>query len=233
MGETNGHEEVREVFSQKAQELRAPLRFADEEDFPPVESELKGDYQRANMQTVQCAISELQKQAFYAPQLTPEAVGNGMMHVMELSGLRGRWQLLRERPRIICDAGHNIAGIQYVTSQLLRQECSTVRVVFGMVNDKDYSTAMSLLLQLCKRRVAFYFTQPSCARALSAEVLAAAFCQQAKSSIKKQKGSHPVVQTFPSVSDALQAALADSLEDDLIFVGGSCYVLADLFVALS
>ena len=198
-----------------------------------MESELKGDYQRANMQTVQCVLSELQKQPFYAPLLTPETVGYGLMHVMELSGLRGRWQLLRERPRIICDAGHNIAGIQYVTSQLLRQECSTVRVVFGMVNDKDYSTAMSLLLQLCKRRVAFYFTQPSCARALSAEVLAAAFCQQAKSSIKKQKGSHPVVQTFPSVSDALQAALADSLEDDLIFVGGSCYVLADLFAALS
>ncbi len=194
VGETNGHEEVREVFSQKAQELRAPLRFADEEEFPPVESELKGEYQQANMQTVQCVLSELQKQPFYAPLLTPETVGYGLMHVMELSGLRGRWQVLQE-------------------------------------DDKDYSTAVSLLLQLCQRRVAFYFTQPSCARALSAEVLAEAFRQQAETSSKKQKGPHPQVQTFPSVSDAVQAALADSSEDDLIFVGGSCYVLADLFEA--
>lgn len=231
VGETNGHEEVREVFWQKAQELRAPLRFADEEEFPPVESELKGEYQQANMQTVQCVLSELQKLPFYAPLLTPEAVGYGLMHVMELSGLRGRWQVLRERPRLICDAGHNIAGIQYVTSQLLKQQCKTLRVVFGMVDDKDYSTAVSLLSQLCQRRVAFYFTQPSCARALSAEVLAEAFRQQAEISSKKQKGPHPQVQTFRAVSDALQAALADSSEDDLIFVGGSCYVLADLFAS--
>ena len=256
IGETNGHEDVRAVFQQafaaakasavnssaaNASAVNSPsLRFADEEDFPPVECELKGEYQRANMQTVQCALSELRKQPFYAPLLTPEAVGYGLAHVMELSGLRGRWQVLQERPKLICDAGHNIAGIQYVTSQLLKQQCNTLRVVFGMVDDKDYSTAVNLLLQLCQRRVAFYFTQPSCARALSAEVLAAAFRQQAEAisnkleeaTSNKQKGPHPEVQTFPSVSDAVQAALADSSEDDLVFVGGSCYVLADLFEAL-
>lgn len=239
IGETNGHEDVRAVFQQafaaanaSAMNASPSLRFADEEDFPPVESELKGEYQRANMQTVQCALSELRKQLFYAPLLTSQAVEYGLKHVMELSGLRGRWQVLQECPRLICDAGHNIAGIQYITSQLLKQECNTLRVVFGMVDDKDYSTAVGLLWQLCQRRIVFYFTQPSCARALSAEVLEAAFQQQAAAFINKQKGPHPEVQTFPSVSDAVQAALADSSEDDLIFVGGSCYVLADLFAAL-
>ncbi|MCR5180034.1 MAG: bifunctional folylpolyglutamate synthase/dihydrofolate synthase [Bacteroidaceae bacterium] len=281
VGETNGHDAVRDVFLRAFRDANGvpspsdseasdvfsgnsdgssgatvpSLRFADEEPLPddiPL-FQLSGSYQQANLRTILCALSELQQQPFYAPLLTSTAVREGLSHVMELTGLRGRWQQLREAPTIVCDAGHNVAGIQYVVCQLLEQRCKHLRVVFGMVNDKDFSTAVRLLSQLCLRPnsafcaltssednpafcaatsseenppVTFYFTQPSCARALSAEVLAEAFC-----ALLPKDTSRNHVLTFPSVSSAVEAALSDSDPDDFIFVGGSCYVVADLFAS--
>ncbi|MBP5770222.1 MAG: bifunctional folylpolyglutamate synthase/dihydrofolate synthase [Bacteroidaceae bacterium] len=219
IGETNGHPEVREVFERTAMGEGCGIRFADEESLPVVESELKGAYQRANMNTVQCALSELCRQPFYAQRLTDEAVQNGFAHVMELTGFRGRWQQLHRHPSLVCDAGHNIAGIQYVVSQLLEQRCNHLHVVFGMVNDKDYTEALRLLEQL-KDRATFYFTQPSCQRALPVDVLAETYIR---------KGLH--VYTYPSVRIAVQTAMANASEDDFIFVGGSCYIVADLLEA--
>ena len=239
IGETNGHPEVRDVFLQTVMREETTIRFADEDEFPDVQSELKGDYQRANMQTVQCAINELRKQDFYAKMLTQESVAFGLAHIMELTGLRGRWQQLRERPRVVCDAGHNVAGIQYVVNQLLEQRCRRLHVVFGMVNDKDSAAVAQLLRQLCQRETKFYFTQPSCQRALPVAELEAAFEAvggAGESEINEATGS-PVtsriltsVQTFSTVRAALDAALENASPDDFIFVGGSCYVLADLFM---
>ena len=248
IGETNGHPEVRDVFLQTATRLGCTIHFADEEEFPDMDSELKGEYQRANMHTVQCALWELRKQYYYAELLTPEAVEEGLAHIMELTGLRGRWQQLHEQPRVVCDAGHNIAGIQYVVQQLLKQPCRRLHVVFGMVDDKDYATATRLLRQLCQRDTAFYFTQPSSSRALPAAELAAAFeaagtagfmenVQETEAYEKSEAPGNTVtsktptsVQTFPTVGAALDAAMNAASPNDFIFVGGSCYVLADLFL---
>lgn len=216
IGETNAHEDVREVFVRTAKAKGALIRFADEEQFPTVECELKGEYQRANMKTVQCALDELRKQRSYINLLTDEAIAYGFTHVMELTGLQGRWQQLCEQPTIVCDAGHNAAGISYVVRQLSEQPNSHLRIVFGMVNDKDYQFALSALEAL-KDRATYYFTQPSCHRALPASALAAPFVA---------KGI-PVC-TFPSVQAATSAALSDASPSDFIFVGGSCYVVADL-----
>lgn len=216
IGETNGHADVRAVFEQKAAEKGSAIRFADEELFPSVDCELKGDYQRANMQTVQCALDVLRKQRYYRKHLTEEAIAYGFTHVMELTGLQGRWQQLRERPTMVCDAGHNAAGIAYVVRQLEAQPNARLRIVFGMVNDKDYQFALAELEKL-KTRATYYFTQPSCKRALPAENLAAPY----------QSKNIPV-RTFPSVTAAVAAALADASADDFVFIGGSCYVVADL-----
>ncbi len=236
IGETNGHKDVREVFQNTFEEVSksippvghdvvpqqpatASLRFADEENLPPLDSELKGLYQHANMNTVQCALSELRKQPFYAPLLTEDNVRNGLMHVMELTGLRGRWQTLHEHPTLVCDAGHNVAGIQYVVKQLLEQSYNHLHIVFGMVNDKDYSQVLTELEKLSDRAT-FYFTQPSCQRALPAETLACPFIEK-----------HFSVKICPTVPEAVHAAHSHASSDDLIFVGGSCYVVADLMAA--
>lgn len=218
IGETNGHADVREVFL-KAAGQGSTIRFADEESLPQCESELKGLYQRANMNTVQCAISELRKQPFYANLLTEAAVREGLANVMALTGLRGRWQQLREHPTLVCDAGHNIAGIQYVAHQLMEQSCKHLHIVFGMVDDKDYKEAVRLLDAL-HERATFYFTQPSCKRALPAGELANSYGRNQENAL-----------VFSSVRQAVLAALTAAAEEDFIFVGGSCYVVADLLEA--
>lgn len=223
VGETNGHAAVREVFSRVASECGSTIRFADEETFTAPECELRGFYQRANLSTAMCAIDALRRQEFYGSRLTAENVAYACAHVCTLTGLRGRWQLLRTNPTVVCDAGHNEAGVAYVVSQLhaelvrLRSAGSgTLRVVFGMVGDKDYGRAAELLGSL-GADVRFYITQPSCARALNNNVLVGALA------------AHGIgAEGYSTVASAVQQALDDASAGDFIFVGGSCYVVADL-----
>lgn len=230
IGETNGHADVRDVFVRTFGEVNAgcavapSLRFADEETLPSIPFQLCGDCQRANQATIQCALSSLRRQPYYADRLTDQAVATGFAHVMELTGLAGRWQQLRSDPVVVCDAGHNVAGITYVATQLQREldrlavadPSATMRVVLGMVGDKDYVHAVELLSAL-RGRVSYYVTQPSCARALSNKVLADEF---ARHGIQARCCS--------SVDAALKRVLLDATPSDFIFVGGSCYVVADL-----
>ena len=233
IGETNGHADVHDVFADTFQIVNADsvgalspaIRFADEEEFENINFELKGDYQRANQATVQCALDELRRQPFYAECITDEAISYGFAHVMELTGLRGRWQQLQTEPTLVCDAGHNAAGITYVAAQLQREVGSLresgrglLRLVFGMVGDKDYLAAASMLSRLDPELTRFYITQPSCARALPAATLASAFRNSGASDVHE----------FTSVDAAVRAAMADASPSDFIFVGGSCYVVADL-----
>ena len=226
VGETNHHAEVREVFVRVFNEKNASnsakpsLRFADEEpQYSTVTTlSLKGSYQRVNVQTVLCAIDELCKQPFYAERLTDEAVGEGLAHVMELTGLRGRWQQVSERPTMVCDVGHNAAGIAYVVEQLRRQEAPILRVIFGMVDDKDYEQALTLYEQVRDRAV-LYITQPSSKRALESRRLAAA--AQAHGLLVKT--------CVPTIKEAVEAALADANPDDFVLISGSCYLVADYF----
>ncbi len=218
VGETNGHAEVRDVFVQSAAALGSPLRLADEETWTAAEGQLTGRYQRANRATVQCAVDELRKQPFYHERLTDEAVAAGLQHVCDLTGLRGRWQVVGEQPLTICDVGHNAAGIEQVVQQLSEQPQEHLRIIFGMVGDKDYRKAMELMGAL-RDRAEFYLTQPSSERALPAETLAEA---------ARQNGLRVRV-CVPSIKKAVEAARADAHPDDLLFIGGSCYLVADYF----
>lgn len=208
---------VHEVFVRTAGNTSS-IRFADEEEWPLVPFELQGDYQCANLRTVQCAIDELCKQPFYAARLTDEAVRDGLAHVSLLTGLRGRWQQVGEHPTVVCDVGHNAAGIAYVVRQLLRQEAPVLRVVFGMVDDKDYEQALTLYEQL-RDRAQFYITQPSSQRALAAHVLAEA----------AERHGLRVRVCVPSIKEAVEVAHVDASPDDFILIGGSCYLVADYF----
>ena len=281
IGETNNHSSVRATFlraflsvnsslsSASSADILSSLRFADEEPFPSVSSlpyfQLRGAYQSANLRTILCALSELRRQSFYS-RITSAAITHGLAHVMELTGLRGRWQQLQEHPTLVCDAGHNAAGIQYVVSQLSEQIAPHLHIILGMVSDKDYHTAASAFIHLAAVRrsrgllTTFYLTQPSCARALSVSDLHSAFISTftsltssaspsssasvpsaavpspstaVSSSSDEVSSSSLSLQSFPSVPAALSAALAAASPSDFVFVGGSCYVIADLFASLS
>lgn len=211
--------QTRPVFLARACEVGAPIFFAEEVDenalfcADGVVCELQGLYQEKNIRTVRLAL-RLLLQAGY--RLTPEAVRLGFSRVCELTGLMGRWQRLHDSPTLVCDTGHNPGGMAYVGRQLRQQTCRRLRIVIGMVNDKDVRGMLALLPQ----EADYYFTQASVRRALPADELAR---------MGTTAGLHGRV--FANVPAAVGAALADSHPDDFVFVGGSSFVVADLLAS--
>lgn len=221
-----------------ATSMKVRLRFADEEtlvstaapapdcgldmtlaDGTPLHFALGGIYQQHNAATILAAIDTLRQQRFYARAIDshPTAIAEGFAHVCKLSGLRGRWQRIHACPTAVCDAGHNVGGITYVAEQLSMQHCRRLHIVFGMVDDKDATGALALM----PKDATYYFTQPSTKRALPAATFAhIGHCLGLEGSV------------FPTVAEAYTAALAAAEPEDFIFVGGSCYVVADLLASI-
>lgn len=211
IGETTP--ETRPVFQKKAEEVGAPIHFAEEEVkevHPDWEYELKGLYQEKNRRTLWAALPLLQGGGY---QISESDIQAGFAHVVELTGLMGRWQKLQEHPTVVCDTGHNVGGIQYIAEQLRRQVFRRLHIVIGMVNDKDVRGVLALL----PREATYYFTQASVKRALPAGQLA---------SLAAEAGLQGTC--YPDVPSAVRAAQKESLPEDFIFVGGSSFIVADL-----
>ncbi len=228
-------DETREVFIRKAQEMHAPLLMA--EQWHEVESseasldggrdyqtrlhgtlhgELGGIYQEKNTNTVLTAIDRLQGTGNgQAPllRISEADITAGFAHVCESTGLMGRWQMLKSSPRVICDTGHNVGGWQYLAEQIKSQKCKQLRMVFGMVDDKDIDGVMQLL----PKSATYYWTQATSKRAIPAAKIA---------EIGAQHGLNG--QVFDTVESAYRSATNDASTDDFIFVGGSSYIVADL-----
>lgn len=214
IGETTP--ETKPVFQQKAQEVGAPIYFAEEndrEDYPGVEFELKGLYQTKNKRTILTALPLL-KEAGY--RLDEQSVRSGFAHVVELTGLMGRWQKLQDSPTLICDTGHNVGGIACIVEQLGQQSYRQLHIVIGMVNDKDVRGVLALL----PKDAVYYFTKASVKRALPEEEL------QVLAAAAGLEGN-----TYPDVPAAVRAAQEKSLPEDFIFVGGSSFIVADLLAS--
>ena len=212
IGETTP--ETRPVFYQKAQEEGAPIHWAEEEghenDYLGLSFELKGLYQEKNRRTLLTALLILKEIGY---RLTENDIRQGFAHVVELTGLMGRWQKLQDSPTLICDTGHNTGGIAYIAQQLRAQPCHRLHIVLGMVNDKDIRGVLALL----PHEADYYFTQASVKRALPADELARLGTEAGL------KG-----EAFANVPAAVRAAQKRSLPEDFIFVGGSTFVVADL-----
>lgn len=212
IGET--HPETAPIFLRLAAQCQAPICFADQvaDRFDTLHTtcELGGSYQVKNQQTAYTALLQLQTQGF---PITNKSLHKGFSQVCTLTGLQGRWQTLREKPRVICDTGHNAHGIAYVVEQLMQQECRTLRMVLGMVRDKDISEVLALLPQ----QATYYFTQSQTPRALLAEEFLA---QAAQVGLQGK--------AYPTVMAAYRAALRASDTDDVVFVGGSNFVVGEL-----
>lgn len=212
IGETTP--ETRPVFLQKAQEIKTAIHFAEDEnheqDYPKLDFELKGLYQKKNQRTILTALPLLKEVGY---SFTDKDVYQGFAHVVELTGLMGRWQQLQENPTLICDTGHNTGGIAYVAQQLRQQHYRRLHIVLGMVSDKDVRSVLALLPQDAN----YYFTQANVKRALPAAELAR---------LGTIAGLHGEV--YPNVPSAVKAAQKRSLPEDFIFVGGSTFIVADL-----
>ena len=208
IGETQ--EEVTSVFLDKANKLHCKISFADKEIADLLESDLKGKYQANNIKTSLQAVKELQRLGWDISQI---AVEKGLTQVVKNTGLLGRWQQLGESPKIICDTGHNEAGIEYIVKQLEEEEYKKLYIVFGVVNDKS----LSKVLKMLPKSAYYYFCEANIPRALSVDIL----CKQAKQ--LELEG-----EMIKDVRTALDTAIRNSNRDDLIFVGGSTFVVAEI-----
>ena len=172
--------------------------------------DLNGDYQRFNLPGILEAVKQLRNQGW---NLSDTALQVGLESISEQTGLKGRWQLLQVNPIILADTGHNEAGIGEVVNQLKKYSYSKLWMVIGMVNDKDISKVLDLL----PKEANYIFCQASIPRAMDADILA---------SKALEKGL--IGQVIPTVTEALEFTRKNADSDDLIFVGGSTFVVAEI-----
>lgn len=216
------HPQTMNVFLSKAQECGSEIYFADQCEylrrtrmrFAP-ECELKGNYQEHNLQTAFVALRAISSQ-YSAISIQHSAIREGFAHVCSMTGLRGRWETLCERPLTICDTGHNSHGLQYVARQLKELTNPHIWIVFGMVNDKDTDIVMRLLPSNDKRlttndKYHYIFTKPDTQRARTAAEMLALW------------GKEGIAIEDPE--EAIRYAQEHAAEDDAIFIGGSNYLV--------
>lgn len=204
-------DETKAVFEAKAKEINAAIYFASDlisENYP---SALLGNYQIHNKKTVLQTISVLQSQNQFV--IDEDQIRNGLLKVIENTGLQGRWQQLQEHPKVICDTAHNAAGLKSVIDQLYQEQFKHLHIVLGVVNDKD----LTEILPLFPKSATYYFCKPNIPRGLEAEIL------------KEKANEYNLTGVvYASVSDAYQAASANAHSSDFIYIGGSNFVVAEI-----
>jgi dihydrofolate synthase/folylpolyglutamate synthase len=231
IGET---QEVFPVFMKKANELNAPLLIADQKyrveeyesgsmnkqafrvylrdglRFDAIITDLLGDYQRKNIATVLRTVDALIEAGFEVPD---SSILSGCRNVKKLTGLRGRWEILDTKPLIICDTGHNREGLIEVVRQIRRIDYKQLHFIFGTVSDKNPSDVLKVL----PRDAIYYFTQAPIPRALARDELAK---EAFKIGLQGESYATPL--------EALKAARGESDSEDLIFIGGSTFIVAEI-----
>lgn len=220
--------ETKEIFIQKTQTLNAPIRFAT--DCPVVirsqfdekggisyhtsllgslHGALGGIYQEKNTNTILNAIVALRENGY---SIADEHIRTGFGMVCELTGLRGRWQVISQNPLTICDTAHNIDGFKTIVKQLSMLTYHRLHIIIGMVNDKDIDGVLSIL----PTDAIYYFTRASVARSLSEQEI-------------REKAAHHHLNgnAYSNVKEAFIAAQKDVSSQDLIYIGGSNFIVAD------
>ena len=185
--------------------------------------QLKGKYQDKNLQTAFVALQTLRNVCDV--KVSREAIAKGFANVCDLTGLRGRWEILNQQPLTICDTGHNSHGIKYVVKQLGDEAMrrggeearGRLRIVLGMVNDKDIDDVLALL----PTDAIYYFTQPKTQRALAADELLARW--------KKMGRTHAIA--IKNTLEAVSIAQKEATAEDIIFIGGSNYLVGEVLTS--
>ncbi len=172
---------------------------------------LGGDYQTENIVTAVCSIMQLSQNDEF--NISFDDISNGLQNILKNTGFAGRWQQLGTNPLTICDTGHNIDGINAVVHQLMSTSYNKLHMVIGMVNDKDIFSILNIL----PKNATYYFCRPDIPRGLDENIL----CEQAFKAGLNGKA-------YSSVAQALRSAQNNASPDDMIFVGGSTFVVAEV-----
>ncbi|MCG8236920.1 bifunctional folylpolyglutamate synthase/dihydrofolate synthase [Tenacibaculum finnmarkense] len=199
--------EVEKVFIDKANECNAEIVFASDQDYS-YKTDLLGDYQSKNVKTAVKAIRQLKDFV-----VSEQNIKNGLLKVVENTNLKGRWQILQQHPKVICDTAHNKEGLIYTLAQLKNEQYKNLHIVLGVVSDKD----LAAILPMFPQNARYYFCKPNIIRGLSE---------------KKLKDTAEVFNLtgdlFGSVNEAFEAAKTQANSEDCIYIGGSTFVVAEI-----
>lgn len=202
--------ETKKVFQKEADFKKAPIYFASTiDDIPELESDLKGNYQIHNKKTAYQAI-QLLKNHF---SITEGDIVQGFLNVGKNTGLKGRWTILSEKPLIVADTAHNKNGLELVMQQVHQQQFNKLFMVFGVVNDKD----IDYILPYLPKDAEYFVAKPNVPRGLDAVVL---------KDILTKNGFNAM--EFKSIPEALNHAKQKATPNDMIYIGGSTFVVAEV-----
>ncbi|NDV43804.1 bifunctional folylpolyglutamate synthase/dihydrofolate synthase [Flagellimonas sediminis] len=200
--------ETETIFTLIAKQLRSKIVFADTLDQLEYTTDLLGDYQQNNMRGVVATIQQLEHL-----KVSEKAISYGLKKVVANTGLMGRWQILQRDPLVVCDTAHNKEGLQWVIPQVAKQPHKNLHMVLGFVNDKDIKG----VLKLFPKNAHYYFVRPNISRGLDVDSL---------HRLAEEEGLKG--RTYTSVKKGLKKALANASKDDVVYVGGSTFVVAEV-----
>jgi dihydrofolate synthase/folylpolyglutamate synthase len=207
IGQVN--DDIRDLYNRISSEKNAAILFSDDLHLEPIKTDLLGSYQVFNLRTVLASIRVMRQRNW---KISDQAIKLGLESVKKNTGLSGRWDVIQENPKVICDTGHNKEGLTEVLEQLQKETFEELHIVMGMVNDKDPAPVLSLFPPKAK----YYFCQASVPRSLNVNEL-----------LNTAIGIGLHGKAFNSVPEAYSAAIHDATPKDLVFVGGSTFVVAD------
>ncbi|AUC77701.1 bifunctional folylpolyglutamate synthase/dihydrofolate synthase [Olleya sp. Bg11-27] len=202
--------ETKPVFNAVAEKNNSKIVFADHIKHDTFLTDLKGSYQSKNIQGVLESIKILQDKGF---KISNQDIKNGLLHSIINTGLKGRWQILKTTPKVICDTAHNTEGLTVTIQQLLKEPYQKLHIVFGVVNDKDLVSILPLL----PKQATYYFCKPDVPRGLDARLLKEVFLANGF-----------LGDAYASVNEAYLYALKLASDDDVIYIGGSTFVVAEV-----
>jgi dihydrofolate synthase/folylpolyglutamate synthase len=199
--------EVLPVFLEKAKQCNSKIYVASN-DVKSYASDLLGDYQKSNTKTAVAAIQQLQ-----GFTVSAKNISEGLLHVVKNTNLKGRWQILQENPKVICDTAHNKEGLSIVLNQLKKEHYKKLHIVLGVVLDKN----LAAILPMFPKEANYYFCKPNIPRGLSEAVLQ-----------EKALNFDLIGEKYSSVKEAFKSALLNANQEDTIYVGGSTFVVAEI-----
>ncbi|MEW4925748.1 folylpolyglutamate synthase/dihydrofolate synthase family protein [Algibacter sp. 2305UL17-15] len=208
IGETQN--ETKPIFDEISKSNASKIIYADKNVKKVYTSDLIGSYQTKNIKTAVQSLEVLGNKGF---KISEENIKEGLLNVVSNTGLLGRWQVLNEKPKVVCDTGHNKEGLTYVMQQLSNEVFESLHIVFGVVNDKDLNSIVDLL----PKHATYYYCKPDLPRGMDATIL-----------MESLSHHHLKGETYNSVNEAYEAALKHASEDDFIFIGGSTFVVAEI-----
>jgi dihydrofolate synthase/folylpolyglutamate synthase len=198
---------VKEVFLKKATASNAAIFFASDSDCVH-KTDLLGEYQKSNVKTAVAVFQHLK-----GFTVSSEDIKKGLLEVVKNTSLKGRWQILQENPAVICDTAHNKEGLSIVLDQLKKLSFARLHIVLGMVSDKR----LDAILPLFPKDAHYYFCKPDVPRGMSEHYLE-----------ENANKFQLVGKKYTSVAEAYSSALLNANQEDIVYVGGSTFVVAEI-----